>query len=627
MGRGTRSIALATSVAVTISLAACSADAPAAAEPGSWTVLSYSIADTDLEPYMMTDIGEMGEIGSSEDLSIVALVDRAAGYTDEDVLGLGDWEGGKLLEITLGGANELDDLGDVNTGDPQVLADFVARGIAEYPADNYALVISDHGASWPGVGGDESSDSDSLSLAEIHDGIAAGLEGSGVEKLDLLGFDACLMATFEVATAMAPLADRMLASQELEPGHGWDYTALSIVQDNGGVTTDELGSALIDGFEAQSESEETDAEITLSLVDLEAMPAVSGAVDAFSGALVERAASIAPTVGRSLASTLGFGRSADPDQDSYMTDLGILAGDIGVDALDVSDQADDVVRAINDAVLDKVDGQATRGATGLSIYFPPTVDYYDASYDDLGLDTGWLEFLSSYYGAGAEIPAKATAAFADGSAEYFFDDDGLSISATSASTENIAEAYIRYGLVESDGSITFLGKEPADFDERSAIGTWDLTSLEITDGEDTTSAFVDLTIDDDAGVTTIDVPMGYYAADDVDGETYQDALLSLVIDDSDELVSESYYSYDDATGNYGALTADPEGIISPELLSVDEDGTETWFATSDYGLYADIPYLAYDFPALASGTEVYIELTIIDFGGNEATVSAMDVTP
>ena len=76
------------------------------------------------------------------------------------------------------------------------------------------------------MGGDESSDYDSLSLAEIDEALATGLDGAGVDRLDLLGFDACLMATYEVASTLAPRADLLLASQEFEPGHGWDYTAL-----------------------------------------------------------------------------------------------------------------------------------------------------------------------------------------------------------------------------------------------------------------------------------------------------------------------------------------------------------------------------------------------------------------
>ena len=601
-------------------------------EGGTWTVLAYSIADTDLEPFLLADVDEMAEVGSGEGLDIVALVDRAADYSSDGVVGLGDWTGGRLLEINQGGAEVLEELGDVNTGDPEVLAGFLAAGIEAYPADHYALVISDHGASWPGVGGDESAEHDGLTLDELSHGIGAGLEAAGVEKLDLLGFDACLMATYEVATTLAPHADRLLASQELEPGHGWDYTALQLALDRPGVGVDELGAALIDGFEAQATDEGTASEITLSLIDLTRMAAVDEALATFAGELADRGAAVAPAVGRTLATNLGFGRSPDPYEDTQMTDLGILAGEIGVAALDVSDAADALVRAINDAVVDKVDGRSTAGATGLSIYFPPRADYFSAEYRQLTSAGAWMAFLDAYYDAGAAIPEGEQAAFA-GEAEVFFDEDGLNITGLFelAAQDNLAEAFIRYGLVEDDGSVSFLGEEPAaiaDDGSGQALGIYDLTALTMTDGEDTTYAYLDMTVDEETGLVTIDVPMAYYGPDDVDGETYQDVLLSLVLDgESGDIVSETYYVYDGDLGTYGEATLDPEGIIVPEVLNILDDGTEEWIATSDVGLFADLPNLLYDLEDLESGTELYVELYVVDFGGNDDTVSAYVTVP
>lgn len=619
-----RLIAGLAATAVVLTLGACSADSPAA-ESGSWTILTYSIADTDLEPYMMEDLDELGTSGGYEDLNLVALVDRSTDYGDDPVLGLDGWDGGKLLEITDGGATELEDLGDVNTGDPQVLADFIARGVADYPADHYALVISDHGASWPGVGGDESSDQDSLELWELNEAITAGIESAGIDKLDLLGFDACLMATYEVASTLAPLADRLLASQELEPGHGWDYGSFAMVGQNGGATVDELGSAIIAGYEAQAVEWEDESEITLSLTDLTKMPAVDAALSAFSEQLVPRVDGVAPTVGRTLAQTLGFGKSPDPDSDSFMTDLGILAGEIGVDALDVSDAADDVVRAINDAVVDKVDGQATRGATGLSIYFPPQPQYYVQDYDEIVTDGNWGAFLTAYYGAGEAIPSGDKPA-SSGDAELSFEDDGLVIRGSfGVPAANVAETYIRYGTVNGDGSITYLGKEQAEIDDDgNAEGYFDLTTMQITDGEDTVGAYLELTYAGD--VTTFDVPMAYYAPG-ADEATFDDVLLSITLDDDWNVLSETYYSYDTDLATYGELTADPTGVIVPQVLQVDAAGNETWIATSESGLYADLPNLQYEFPQLPGGTVLYIELWVVDFGGNAAKVSGTVTLP
>ncbi len=602
-----------------------------AAEGTGWTVLVYSIADTDLEPYLLNDLAEFAEVGTVENLQVAAMVDRAEDYSSDPLLGIDDWVGAKYLSIGQGSAEELADLGDVDTGDPAPLADFLARGIADHPAEHYALVISDHGASWPGLGGDEGSGNSTLTLEELRSGIGDGLERAGLDRLDLLGFDACLMATYETASTMAPLADRMIASQELEPGHGWDYRAFQVAADDPDVDVDELGTAIVDGFAAQAEEEGTDADITLSMVDLGRMGEVDAAVADFSDALSERAADLAPVVGRERAQVLSFGRDPDPAVDTHMADLGLLAAEIGGDALDVSDQADALIRAINDAVTYEVAGPAARGASGLSIYFPPTEDLLDQDYASVESARAWGGFLSSYYDAGQELPEDRQAAFAgDGGAEVVFDEDGLNLVATfdDAAADAVVAAAISYGELGADGSVTFFGEEEAEIagdGSGDVLGIYDLTVMTISDGEDTSYAYLTLTYDDEAEVATIDVPLAYYEPGEQ--EEYRDVTLSITFDpESGDVLNETYYGYTEA-GTYGELTADPAGIIVPKLLVVAADGTASWEPASDTGLFADLPNLQYDFETLPSGTPLYAELSVTDFGGNSDSVNAEVVVP
>ncbi|GAB3121992.1 hypothetical protein GCM10027056_11500 [Glaciibacter psychrotolerans] len=385
------------------------------------------------------------------------------------------------------------------------VADFLAWGMTTYPAEHYAVIIADHGASWPGVGGDESAEEDTLSLAE------------------------------------------------LEPGHSWDYTSLQYLVDTPDADVDDLGRALIEGFEAQAQDEQTDAEITLSLVDLTRMAEVDDALATFSTTLSSRIQSIAPAVGRSRAQT------------------------------------------INDVVVAKVDGPVTRGATGLSIYFPPSADAFDSDYEQLSVATSWLDFLHSYYTRGQETSA-ASGSFTSG-ATASFDSDGVTVTAhfDAAAATSITETFIRYGLVEGDGSITYLGQETAELPDDSGLieGSYDLSFLTISDGETEMNGYLDLVVDSDTG----------------------------------DLISELYYSYNARTGNYGALTAEPAGIIAPELLTVLADGSEEWAASADDGLWADLPALGYDFPRLPSGTVLLVDLVAIDLGGNRSVASVQVVVP
>lgn len=607
-------------------------------EGDGWTVLHYSMADTNLEPFMVADVNELGAVGSNDNLAIREFMDRSAEYGEDPLLDQGDWVGGRVLDIGAGGATEVvDDLGDVDSADPALLSSFIADGIEAHRAGHYALIISDHGASWPGIGPDEGSDYDVLDLAEITDAISSGLEQAGVDKLDLLGFDACLMANYEVASAVAPLADRLVASQELEPGHGWNYGSMQVLADDPDATADDLGSAIIDGFESQADEQGTQDQITLALIDLTQMGAVDDAVTEFAAALSEDSTVVAPAVGQSEATTLAFGKNPDESQDKHLSDLGLLASAIGDTAPSVADQADAVVSALDAAVLDAVDGVGTAGATGLSIYLPPVPELADGAYLDVSSADAWGGFLDAYYTAGEAIPAAEQPEFTDPAAgpDVSFDADGsitLTGSFDPAALDNITEATISYALVNNDNSITYLGEEIADFSDdgavATAVGNYDLTVLQITDGEDSAYAYVNLDLSDDLATAFFDVPMTYYASTDPDGNYPQDALLSLVLDiDSGAFNSETVYIYDEESGGYGELAPDPEGILVPDVLSIAGDGTQTWDPTSDVGLYADTANLTYEFVPLESGTTIQADLAIKDFGGNTSTLSSLVEVP
>jgi hypothetical protein len=98
----------------------------------------------------------------------------------------------------------------------------------------------------------------------LHAGLAAGLSGvtnpnTGQPlKLDIIGFDACLMAMHEIGAVLTPYANYLLASELLEPGIGWDYSALSkYVQGNAwdgavvnaaGFTAANIADVIIGGY-------------------------------------------------------------------------------------------------------------------------------------------------------------------------------------------------------------------------------------------------------------------------------------------------------------------------------------------------------------------------------------------
>ncbi len=626
-----RRVALA--LALTAVLAGCSDSGgdEAGGDGDGWTVLHYSMADTDLESFMVADLNEMGSVGSGGGLQLRAMFDRSPEYSKANALGLGDWVGAKIIDVGENTGKVVSTPGDVDMAQSSTLAKFISEGIEAHPAAHYALIISDHGASWPGIGPDETSDYDVLDLKELTKGIGDGLEAADVDKFDLLGFDACLMANYEVASEVAPLADRMVASQELEPGHGWDYSALQRLKDDGDATVDEFGTAIVNGFMRQAKEEETSSDITLALLDLTKMGKVDDAMDDFSAALSKSPSNVAPAVGRAEATTLGFARSPDETEDGHLRDLGQLAKAIGAEAKGVSKEATALRAAIGNLVVKQVAGSSTKGATGLSVYFPPTRELGADEYGDVDSATSWRDFLVKYYNAGDAIPEEEHPDFADPNATVEFDEDGVFLSGTfdEAATDNLTDATISYALINDDGSLTYFGEEFADLDEDGkpeASGFYDLTSLKLTDGEDSAYAYLTLNRGEDDSVYSADVPMAYY--ENSDDEEADDVLLSLTLDaESGDVIDATYYLYDERTGGYGELEPADDGIIVPEVLEIDANGDEVWQPTTDVGLWADLDSLDYELEPVASGTKLHLDLTVYDYGDNSDTTSAVITVP
>jgi hypothetical protein len=65
-------------------------------------------------------------------------------------------------------------------------------------------------------------------------------------KFDYILFDACLMGSAEVATALSPYAEVMIASQETEPASGWDYSFLKKVE--APINASDIGQSIVDAY-------------------------------------------------------------------------------------------------------------------------------------------------------------------------------------------------------------------------------------------------------------------------------------------------------------------------------------------------------------------------------------------
>jgi len=171
-----------------------------------------------------------------------------------------------IWELVDGWLNEVKSIGMVNMGDPATLRDFVTFSMEKYPAQKYGIIMWDHGGgSIAGFGHDEQFNNSSLSLLDMKQAFEeAGLRNN---KLEFIGFDACLMATVEMAVLAADYAHVLIASEDLEPGDGWDYHFLSVLNETPYMDGFALGKVIVDTF-IDFYGPDSDEILTLSVVDL-----------------------------------------------------------------------------------------------------------------------------------------------------------------------------------------------------------------------------------------------------------------------------------------------------------------------------------------------------------------------
>lgn len=177
-------------------------------------------------------------------------------------------------------------VGRVNMGDGAALTDFLKSGISRYPADRYGLIFWDHGAGpAAGICYDEIS-GDSLNMAEVYGAFQSASKLKNYRKFAFVGFDACLMASFEVACHLEPFADYLIASEELEPGTGWDYRDwLPRLAANPAISIEELGPVIVDGFIRASRAQDPSEYATLSVTDLSKLGPLQMALEGLATSL------------------------------------------------------------------------------------------------------------------------------------------------------------------------------------------------------------------------------------------------------------------------------------------------------------------------------------------------------
>lgn len=335
-----------------------------------WTIMVYLDGDNNLEYFAIADFLEMSSVGSTEEVNIVVQFDRIGGYDNS----YGDWTTTKRYYITQDmtptSQNAVMDIGEANTGNPQTLIDFAIWSMSKFPADKFCLILWDHGAGWSksvdGLRKDVCNDEtnyDSIQLSELKNALKT-ITSDGNYKLELLGFDACLMGQIEVAYEVKNYCKYMTASEDSEPGNGWAYEGplSNLVSTPNSITGEQLGALFVSYY--------TGYQITLSTIDINNLNSLNNAISNLALNLISNEYRM--TVQSVFENVKKYFESCD------IYNFAELIYDSAYD-YNIKNYAEDVMTEIENTVTSEKHDEYNENSHGLCIYLPDY--YYDSSYD------------------------------------------------------------------------------------------------------------------------------------------------------------------------------------------------------------------------------------------------------
>lgn len=429
----------------------------------------------------------------------------------------------------------VDEKPEANMGTASTLADFLSWGVSNYPSERMGLILWDHGSgSINGVCFDEQYDYDSLTLGEL-DHALNQVYDQMTDRFEFIGFDACLMSTLETANVLTPYARYMYASQEMEPGSGWDYTSLL---NNLAANPDQDGAQLGEkvcreyydhcadyGFGSQRSA-------TFSIIDLSKIDDVLISMNEAFRVVYEQGD--LGDVTRAVLEADSFGGNSVSEGYSNMLDLGNMLDQLSGYGQEVRD----ALQTLQGCVLYSMNGRLHKNASGLSVYYPVSIqgseelkifsqicpsNYYYALIDKIayGAENGSAadydnstllsdmadinEWLGEESGFTGDVSTNA-GEFADieigqmGVSDIYFDEDGI-YTVSFDNMDELAYACCSVGMDDDADGFFYLGTtEEVIYDiDRNCVtdnfdGSWpcindNLLALELVNTTDSCSIY------------------------------------------------------------------------------------------------------------------------------------------
>jgi Clostripain family len=413
-----------------------------------WTFITYMAADNDLSPFARKNLKQQADVGSNDTINIVTQLDtRVAG--NKKITKRYYIEKNKLI-VT----NQNDPSTQrMDSGSPNTLIDCCKWAIENYPAENYVLVLWNHGTGELDVGPRKSINPWSLfmfnpdnNLIELDRSIpffdfvqstlaidqrAICFDDStghylsnqdldmalnhicttflGGKKFSLICFDACLMSMIGIAMITKKYANYMVASQEVELGTGYDYYKILFPFWHQSLEPEIFAEHIVNAYE-QSYGQITN-DFTQSALDLSKITNIEKNIDQVASLLVEcLIAQKGSTVTEAIKASRHKLFCTHFDETSYL-DLAHLYENLSTNIkrfslnnpseektikMRLEKLLSEGLALITRAVIANKVGKNLSHAKGISIYFPERRLHSSYNKTSFAQSNQWFSFLKTY---------------------------------------------------------------------------------------------------------------------------------------------------------------------------------------------------------------------------------------
>ena len=384
------------------------------------TIIIYMAADNDLRPFAARNIQQMANIGSNDNITIVVHLDiRITG--NKKITRRYLIEKDQVLHIDP--YNPLTQ--QMDSGNPATLISLCEWAIKDYPADEYDLILWNHGTGilepphgkiinpmdlfvfnpathrldldrsigfmeaigslepkQRGVCWDDTT-GNYLSNRKLEAALQTICQKClNGKKFGIIGFDACLMSMVEVCSYMQQYAHIMVGSEEVELGMGWKYDEVLLPFVKQALDTTTFAAHIVNAYDRTYQTITND--YTLSAINLDSIELLEKNIDSIAKLLIQGLESQRSVIHQIIRESKNKMLCTHFDEPTYI-DLhhfyknlltNIKKATIDNTQLNLMvkntllKKIDEGIRLIEQLVIANTVGKNLKNARGIAIYFP-----------------------------------------------------------------------------------------------------------------------------------------------------------------------------------------------------------------------------------------------------------------